>query len=127
MKMIAFLALFLGGLLLITATRDAAAQPKPGQAGYDRWQGFHCDEIWAKLRSHRPITADEREMLEGCTYSVAPKYPDWLLKQGPQKAPGNGINEPFRNSAAKVPPGTFLPPQPPKQYPNPKVLRLPPT
>ncbi len=131
------LSVFVSGLLflLLNSLPAAAQPPSPGQAGYDRWKGYRCEELGKKLRalqrmtpeqrkSAPPITSSEGERLQGCLMLVAPKVVP--LPAGQQATPGNGLNESFRDSAAKVPPGTFLPPQPPKQYPNPKVLRLPP-
>jgi hypothetical protein len=113
-----------GLLFLLAGARPAAAaRPEPGSPGYERWKSSHCDELWAKVHAHKPLTPEEDRMMEGCSHLVAPKYVP--LHPTPQATPGNGLNESFKKSAAKIPPGTFLPPKPPKQYPHPKALRLP--
>jgi hypothetical protein len=125
MKRAAPLGFGLGLLFLLAGVRPAAAvTPAPGSPGYSRWQGYHCDEVFAKLKAHQPLTLTEGEAVEACEHLVGPKYVP--LPPSEQANPGNGWNEPFGKSAAKIPPGTFLPPKPPKQYPHPKIFRIPP-
>lgn len=123
MKRITLLASGLGLLFLLASVRHAAAvTPAPGSTGYRRWQGYHCEEMFAKFKAHRPLTPEEGEMLRACAHLVAPKYVP--LPPNERATPGNGINESFKKSAAKIPPRTFLPPKPPKQYAHPKAVRI---
>lgn len=110
--------------LLVGVLPAAAVTPAPGSTGYDRWKGYHCEEIFAKLKARQPLTLTEGESLEPCEQLVGPKYVP--LPPSERVPPGNGLNESFRKSAAKIPPGKFLPPKPPKQYKHPKILRITP-
>ena len=126
MKKLSLLASGLGLLFMLAGVRPAAAvTPAPGSAGYEDWQALHCEEIFAKVVAHQPLAADEGTAFEECKHLVGPRYVP--LPPSERVTPGNGLNEPFKKSAAKIPPGTFLPPKPPKQYPHPKTLRIPTT
>jgi hypothetical protein len=124
MKRTAPLACGLGLLFLLAGVRPAAAvTPAPGSPGYGNWQALHCKEIFAKVMAHQPLPADEATAFEECKRLIGPKYVP--LPPSERVTPGNGLNESFSKSAAKIPPGTFLPPKPPKQYKHPKVFRVP--
>jgi hypothetical protein len=125
MKRIALLASGLGLLFLLAGVRPAVAEPPAlGFPGYHRWKDNRCAEIFAKLKAQQPLTPGEGDRLESCKHLVGPKYVP--LPPSERVTPGNGINESFKKSAAKIPPGKFLPPKPPKRYPHPKILRIPP-
>lgn len=112
MKKLSLLATGFGLLFLLAGVRPAATvTPAPGPPSYEDWKDNRCAEIFAKLKAPRPLTPAEGDRLEECNHLVGPKYVP--LPPSERVPPGNGLNESFRKSAAKIPPGTFLPPKPP--------------